>query len=398
MATTNESDDMRRMPPHWLRWVLVFGPLILALVILQLWLSGRFDLVTALVLASTDTLPWFVALPGVLWLANRFPFEDAARWRRAALHIMVSLAVAFLLPLAALGLMRATGVEPRPGGGRQPPSPEGFLPPPEEDGQARRGPPPSEPGSRPPHLWRMAMTRMPLHWLFYALVLAAMQVWRATRQNQERLRRTAELERQLTEARLTGLTRQLHPHFLFNTLNMIVSFVRPDPVRAEEMLIDLSELLRHALRASDRHVVPLAEELELLDRYLGIQRARFGRRVRVEQSVAPQALAASVPVLLLQPLVENAVRHGLDESDAAVTITIEARLDGERLRLAVRDDAPGAGGGTSGEGIGLANTRQRLATLYGRDFEFGAGPRTGGGFAVDFVLPFQPSGVSPGNP
>jgi LytS/YehU family sensor histidine kinase len=145
-------------------------------------------------------------------------------------------------------------------------------------------------------------------------------------------------------------------------------------------------------------VVPLAEELELLERYLEIQRARFGTRLHIERKIAPQALSASVPVLLLQPLVENAVRHGLDESDAAVTITIEAGLDGERLRLAVRDDAPVAAVGTSGEGIGLANTRQRLATLYGEDFGFTAGRRAGGGFAVDFVLPFQPGGVSPGNP
>ncbi|MFT3829005.1 MAG: histidine kinase [Opitutaceae bacterium] len=398
MPTTHPPDDLRRMPPHWLRWVLVFGPLILSLMILQLWLSGRFDLATAFRLASTDTLPWFAALPGVLWLANRFPFEDAARWRHAALHAVVGLVVAFLLPLAAFGLLRTTGIEPMPGGGRPPPRLEEFRPPPQEGDPVWRGAPPPERGPRPPNLWRMALTRMPFHWLCYALVLTAMQGWRATRHNQERLRRTTELERQLAEARLTGLTRQLHPHFLFNTLNTIVEFVRSDPGRAEDMLLDLSELLRHALRASDRHVVPLAEELELLERYLEIQRARFGPRLRVEHRVAPQALAASVPVLLLQPLVENAVRHGLDESDAAVTITIEATLEDEKLRLAVRDDAPVATVGTAGEGIGLANTRQRLATLYGDDFAFSAGPRAGGGFAVDFVLPFQPGGVSPGNP
>lgn len=236
---------------------------------------------------------------------------------------------------------------------------------------------------------------MPFHWLLYALVLTAMHGWRVTQAGHARERRAAELERLLTQAQLTGLSRQLHPHFLFNTLNTVVELVRSEPTRAEEMLIDLSELLRHALRAADRHVVPLAEELELLDRYLGIQRVRFGERLRVERRIAPQALAAGVPVLLLQPLLENALRHGLDESDVPVTVTIEARLDGERLQLAVRDDAPGGTGATAGEGIGLANIRQRLEALYGTEFVFVAGPRPEGGYSVDFVLPFQPGNVSP---
>ena len=107
-------------------------------------------------------------------------------------------------------------------------------------------------------------------------------------------------------------------------------------------------------------------------------------------------MAAEVPVLLLQPLVENALIHGLDQSDVPVTITIEAELAGERLRLAVRDDAPGASAESKGEGIGLANTRQRLATLYGDDFSFSAGPRAGGGFSVDFVLPSRTPSVSTG--
>jgi len=246
--------------------------------------------------------------------------------------------------------------------------------------------------------WRIAIVRAPVHWLLYALVLTSMQGWRATRRAHARERREGELERQLIEARLTGLTRQLHPHFLFNTLNAIVEYVRSDPALAEEMLLDLSELLRHALRASGRHVVPLAEELELLDRYLAIQRARFGGRLRVERRVAAQALAASVPVLLLQPLVENALVHGLDRSDVPMTLTIEAELEGERLRLSVRDDAPAAATEIPGEGIGLANTRQRLSTLYGDDFRFSAGVRPEGGFSVDFVLPSRPGNVSSGNP
>lgn len=244
----------------------------------------------------------------------------------------------------------------------------------------------------------MAVTRAPFHFLLYALVLTGMQGWRATQRSHARERRAAELERMLAEARLTGLSRQLHPHFLFNTLNTIVEFVRSDPARAEEMVLDLSELLRHSLRAADRHVVPLAEELELLERYLDIQRARFGTRLRVERRIEAQALSAGVPVLLLQPLVENALQHGLDQTDAAVTVTIEASSRAGRLVLSVHDDAPAAAGGATGEGIGLANCRERLTALYGADFEFSAGPLGGGGFTVDFVLPFQPAGVFSPNP
>ncbi len=388
------------MPPHWPRWVLTLGPLVLALMAAQLWLSGHLDLATALVLAATDMLPWFVALPGVLWLANRFPFEGPARWRNGVLHLAAGLLLSAALPVAALGLMRTNGDGGPDGRLRGLPPMAGMemhpRPPPPDLGGNFDGPPPPRMDGPPlrPALWRMAAVRMPFHWLLYGLVLAAMHGWRVTQRGHERERRAVELERLLTEARLTGLSRQLHPHFLFNTLNTVVEFVRSNPERAEEMLIDLSELLRHALRAADRHVVPLAEELELLERYLAIQRARFGERLRTERRIAPQAMAAGVPVLLLQPLVENALQHGLDESDVPVTVTIEAALSGERLQLAVRDDAPGATGETAGEGIGLANIRERLTALYGADFRFEAGRRSGGGFSVDFVLPFQPGGVS----
>ena len=405
------------MPQQWPCWLLLFGPLILALMAAQLWMSGRVDLPTALVFAATDALPWFAALPGVLWLANRFSIEGSAAWRNAVVHVLAGLTLALMLPLAALGLMRTMDLGPA--GGPFLPAPnhpmrplpdEAMHPPPPmgEGGDPNAFPPPRAgdahrwmPGGRHPEggrpsLLRMAARRAPVHWLLYALVLTAIHGWRATQRSHARERREAELECQLVEARLTGLTRQLHPHFLFNTLNTIVEFVRSNPPQAEEMLLDLSELLRHALRASDKHVVPLAEELELLDRYLAIQRARFGERMRVERRIAPQSMAAEVPVLLLQPLVENALIHGLDQSDVPVTITIEAELAGERLRLAVRDDAPGASDESKGEGIGLANTRQRLATLYGDDFSFSAGPRAGGGFSVDFVLPSRTPSVSTG--
>ncbi len=414
---SQDSLDLPALPQQWPRWVLLLGPMILALMAAQLWLSGHVDPASALVFAATDSLPWFAALPFVLWLANRFPLDESVRWRNALLHIAAGLTLSLVLPLVAFGLMRSLDLGPAggpfygPHGDHPMPLPGGFdqdlQPPQNRDGGIPRDFPkmrgPDDglrglPGEPPrPMWWRIAVMRAPVHWLLYALVLTSMHGWRASRLARARERREAELERQLIEARLTGLTRQLHPHFLFNTLNTIVEYVRSNPALAEEMVIDLSELLRHALRASDRHVVPLAEELELLDRYLAIQRARFGERLRVERQIEAEALMARVPVLLLQPLVENALVHGLDRSDVLVTLTIEAALEGARLRLAVCDDAPAAEEATPGEGIGLANTRQRLATLYGDDFRFAAGPRPEGGFSVDFLLPIQPGNVSPHN-
>ena len=366
------------LPPHLARWVFACGLLIAAVLAVQLLLSGMFSWSEALLLATTDTLPWFLAVPGVIWLAVRFPLDGGHRWRHGLLHLGAALLCSALLPLAALGLWHSLGVDPLPGHRGPPPGP-----PPGMDRMRPPGPPP---------LWHLAAGRAPFHWPMYALIVAAVHGWRAAAQAQERGRRAAELERLLIEARLTSLTRQLHPHFLFNTLNTIAEFVRSDPARAEEMVIDLSELLHHALLASDHHVVPLAEELTLLDRYLDIQRARFGDRLRFEKRIAPGSLDALVPVLLLQPLVENAMRHGLDRSHRPVTVVLEARVFDNWIHVVVRDDAsPAPDAAPSAGGIGLTNLRDRLAVLYGPAQRFAAGADPAGGFAVEFAFPVRPS-------
>jgi len=351
---------------------------------IQLALSGHFGWGAAFLLAANDALPWFFAAPGVLWLAGRFPLDAKHRLRNSGLHLAAGLLCSGLLPLTSFGLLRLAGLEPMPG--RMPPR---WSPPREE-----RSPDPPLRGElrppQPPPPWRMAMGRAPFHWPVYALILTAAHGWRATGRAHERERRATELERLLTEARLTSLTHQLHPHFLFNTLNTIAEFIHSDPGRAEEMLISLSELLRHALRASGHHVVPLAEELALLDLYLGIQRARFGPRLQIVRTIAPEACPVAVPVLMLQPLVENALRHGLDRSSAPVTVTVEASVSAGRITLAVRDNADPGTPAATGEGIGLVNTRQRLAALYGDAYRFVAGPGPDGGFAAEISFPVQP--------
>lgn len=203
---------------------------------------------------------------------------------------------------------------------------------------------------------------------------------------------SAELQAQLTRAQLDALRLQLHPHFLFNTLNAIAALAPGDPTRAQRMLARLGELLRHTLEAQAAEI-PVEQELILLAPYIDIQRLRFEERFRYVERVTSEALPALVPALLLQPLVENAVQHGVSRRPEGATVTLSAERRGDRLVLAVTDDGPGprAGGSKGGNGIGLANTRARLAQLYpgAHRVELAAGPPPGGGAQVTVEIPFR---------
>jgi LytS/YehU family sensor histidine kinase len=204
--------------------------------------------------------------------------------------------------------------------------------------------------------------------------------------------RTAQLERLLSEARLTALRTQLDPHFLFNTLNAISAYVESKPREARQMLEQLGDLLRMSLELAVEQEIPLERELAFVDRYVQLQRVRFDINVGVD--VAPEALGAAVPTLILQPLVENAIRHGVSKRTGDRRIDVAARRDGDRLRLQVRDNGPGLPAGWelgNGRGIGLANTRERLRHLYqAHEHELVFGPAPGGtGTQVDITIPFR---------
>jgi signal transduction histidine kinase len=208
------------------------------------------------------------------------------------------------------------------------------------------------------------------------------------RRYREREAQAALLESRLNQARLRALQAQLQPHFLFNTLNGIATLLRRDPATAEEMLLSLSELLRISLSSSHRQEIPLREELDFLDRYLAIQRMRFGDRVGVIEEIEPAALDCLVPALLLQPLVENAIRHGLEPSGQPGKLRIAAVRDGEWLKLTVEDNGVGLTlGDQSRAGIGLANVRERLAALHDGAHEFSIANRPEGGVVVNIRLP-----------
>ena len=203
-------------------------------------------------------------------------------------------------------------------------------------------------------------------------------------------RRFRERDEELVRAELHTLKMQLHPHFLFNTLNTVSSYIRTDPEIAERMVARLSQLLRHALQRGGIQEVPLEEELQIARTYLEIEQVRFEDRLRVHWNIDPGTFAARVPHLILQPLVENAVRHGIAPRAAEGTVEIAAERRNGTLHLVVRDDGVGIRDtqDVSG-GVGLANTRARLRQLYGTRQSLDVVNAEGGGVHVHLSLPFR---------
>jgi two-component system LytT family sensor kinase len=215
--------------------------------------------------------------------------------------------------------------------------------------------------------------------------------------NRNERARAREVERSLREARLHALALEMQPHFLFNTLNGIAALVRSDPRMAEQMLVRLSDLLRLTLHSGRSGRLSLGEELRQLELYLSLQQMRHGSRLTIRTEVAPEARPATVPPMLLQPLVENALSHGIGGRPGAGTLSLRAWRAGERLWLAVEDDGVGVpDGGPIRQGTGLGNTRARLAALYPDDHEFRIEPRPEGGTRVLINLPYQADGIPSG--
>ena len=229
----------------------------------------------------------------------------------------------------------------------------------------------------------------------YWAVLGAGYAFDYRERYRERERDASELKAQLAQARLEALKVQLHPHFLFNTLHTISGLVRGgDRQPAVNMIAGLSELLRRALESGDEQEVPLREELKFVELYLDIQLVRFSDRLTVRTDIAPEALDALVPNLLLQPLVENAIRHGVAPCESPGMISINAYRSGRMLHVEVSDDGPGLESGwriEESEGIGLANTVERLKRLYGSEhrFELRNVVGVGCGVTASVVIPFR---------
>lgn len=222
------------------------------------------------------------------------------------------------------------------------------------------------------------------------LMIALLHAWHGYKASRQRELQTAQLQGELSRARLGQLEAQIEPHFLFNTLNAATALMYSAPARADQMLGRLSDLLRLTFRKEeDGPEVPLARELEWLGWYLEIMQLRFGDRLTIAQEIDPAALGVPVPRLLLQPLVENALTHVVSKRAGPATITISARVEGDRLRLSVIDDGPGVAdpAATLRNGVGLPNTVERLRVLHGSNASLTLVNRTEGGLEVIVEIP-----------
>ena len=264
---------------------------------------------------------WLLFLPAVAWLSFRFPIERRRLLRNVGLHLFACLLMVGTNQAAFRAVARISpSPHPSEAPGRSPDSKTVKLGPPNPLGVF--------------HGLRAALDVL-VYWSLVSLCQAITNF----RSSQERERRAAELEARLTSSKLQALRIQINPHFLFNTLNSIAALVYVNPRAADEMLGDLSELLRRSLNSMDEQEIPLAQELEFIGAYLSIEQKRFGERLRLEQSVPDELMKALVPALILQPLVENAIRHGIEPRRGPGLISIEVKQE-DRFELTRIDTGP----------------------------------------------------------
>lgn len=237
----------------------------------------------------------------------------------------------------------------------------------------------------------MTINRFGIEILIYGFVLGIIGITHFQMRAQRDAMKSLELQKQLSEAQLRALQMQLEPHFLFNTLNAITTLVELGrQQQAVEMLEHLNAILKSTLRRTTPEKVRLSEELEVVENYLAIEQVRFADRLRIELKVEPSALDSLVPCFLLQPIVENAIRHGIAHCESDGLVEATARRDGDLLRLEVRDSGAGRNGHPKpGNGIGLKNTRERLAHFYQDSYAMRAQPLAHGGFEVAIAIPYE---------
>lgn len=235
---------------------------------------------------------------------------------------------------------------------------------------------------------------LPSDILIGMVLVLALEGWRVWLDFQAERTRATDLERQLAVSRLDALRMQLHPHFLFNTLHAIAGLIVEQPATARRMVIALGDLLRLTLKDTGSSVRSLAEELEFADLYLGIEKLRLGDRLVLDYDIEPEATSAEVPELLLQPLFENAVRHGAARMLRSCEIRFRARREGHWLHLALQNDGPvrSESSGPPPFGVGLTNTKDRLRLYYKDEFRFQYTNRSQGGVQIDISIPYKKAG------
>ena len=310
------------------------------------------ELLRSLGVGSIIWYACFASAPLFIWMSRRFPFDRGRRLSSFILHLA---AITLLAGLTALMQYQITY-------GNSP-----VVPP----------------------LASYVNLTMLTGLLPFVTVAAAAHALEARSRAQERELEAERMRSQLAESRLEALTAQLQPHFLFNTLQGISTLITRDPIAADKMLTSLSDLLREVLRRGEKREVELGEELRVLESYLDISRSRFGDRLSVTVDVDESTRRALVPFFVLQPLVENALHHGISSHAGSGCIQIAARRTADRLVLTVSDDGPGVVAPDAQRGIGLANTRARLHELYGAAHALEIGRPAERGFRVSASIPYR---------
>ena len=311
-------------------------------------------------------LPWALATPIVFRLARRFP---PAQWRRVstwAVHLGAAVAIGIVYAGWVTAWERALN--------------PWML----------------DPGTQTfAHAWlHKFLNGLLAHVILYGLILLAAHILESQEKLTFQQTETARLNEQLSKAQLSALRRQIEPHFLFNSLNSISGLVREGKNDAAvNMIVGLSDFLRRVVADSDRQQVPLSEELEFAQKYLDIQKTRFAERLQVNVDVPAELLSAHVPSLILQPMVENAVKHGIARRVSGGAIRIAAARSNGTLKLSVYNDGPAlpVGWETSQSGIGIANTRTRLQSLYGMRFNLTLRNQEPDGVEAAVSVPYIPS-------
>jgi two-component system, LytTR family, sensor kinase len=315
---------------------------------------------------GTQFLPWCwlaALLPGVVWAAGRWPL-DGGRWQESVgphLAMMVCFALVQIAGAIAAGV--AFG---------------------EQTVEAQV------------LSMKLLLFRFPVDVLAYWSAVGATQAARAAATARDREQRAARLEASLIQVKLGALRDRLNPHFVFNTLNAVSTLaLRRDHAGVIRIVEAMSDLLRVTLAEGRGQEAPLEDELGLLDRYLEIEQLRFGDRLTLERSVDPAVVDALVPVMLIQPLVENAIRHGAAVTPGPVSVRVSIEREGDELTIAVADTGPGFGHApsTNGTGIGLGSCRARLAGLYGDRASLTTGAAAEGGALVRVRIPYRAAAI-----
>jgi two-component system, LytTR family, sensor kinase len=318
----------------------------------------------ALLASLAQWWSWGLVAPLIFWADARLPFKENQLWMRVLAHLLASVPLTLLYSYVVVAVYVFFG--------------------------------PGKWSALAQHLSLLNTFGLLWSWVVYWVIFGGIQTFRYYEHYRTSELRLERMERNISQARLNALRMQLDPHFLFNALNTVSSQVERNPRLARTMIEHLGDLLRLSLDARDRQEIPLAEELAFLDHYVAIQKIRFAENLRIEIQVSPDVKYALVPCLIVQPLVENAIRHGISRRASGGTVTVIAQHRPGQLEIRVADDGVGLPSGwtlESSSGMGLSVTRERILGLYpDGNSSFSVRPRSEGGTEVEISLPLRFAG------